>query len=301
MPAVHRPGDLRRDDRPFPGLDAAAPHPLRDPPDQQHRRRHQLPAARGGPADARIRPRPAAGAPDRRAGPEGNADLHDAGRVGAEDRSRDAPHPGRGRSGGGRRRDGRGKQRGRRRDDARRLRERPLFACLDPQDGEAAGVVQRSLVPLRAGSRPGGNRLRRGPRGIAPFPVHSPFRREGSDRRRRREREAANGAVPSGTRDPDHGEGVRTRSVPGDLRAPRVPGRRRHRDGNVERHGPHAPVRHRAGDRPCGGGRPAVRVRLHPRDVSRIEGAGIFRGRPVRRRPGDVPSTSCADAGFHRP
>ena len=63
VPAVHRPGDLRRDHRPFPGLDAAAPHPVRDPPDQQHRRRHELPAARGGPADARLRPRPAARAP----------------------------------------------------------------------------------------------------------------------------------------------------------------------------------------------------------------------------------------------
>jgi len=75
----------------------------------------QLPAARGGPADARLRPRPAAGGPDRRVGPERNADLHDAGRVGAEDRSRDAPHPGRGRPGGRRRGDGRGEQRGRRR------------------------------------------------------------------------------------------------------------------------------------------------------------------------------------------
>ena len=58
------------------------------------------------------------------------------------------------------------------------------------------------------------------------------------------------------------------------------------RDGNLGRHGPHVPVRYRAGDRPGGGGRPPVRVRFHPRDVSRIEGAGIFRGRPVRRRPG---------------
>ena len=155
VPAVHRPGDLRRDHRPFPGLDAAAPHPLRDPPDQQHRRRHQLPSARGGTADARLRPRPVAGGPDRRAGPERNGDLHDAGRVGAEDRSRDAPHPGRGRSGGRRRRDGRGEQRGRRRDDARRLRERPLLASLDPKDGETAWAFERILVPLRAGSRPG--------------------------------------------------------------------------------------------------------------------------------------------------
>ena len=107
------------------------------------------------------------------------------------------------------------------------------------------GLSSEASYRFERGVEPGGNRLRRGPGGVPPFPVRPAVRRQGRDRRRRRECETANGPLPSGTRDPDHGEGVRTRSVHGDLRASRVPGRGQ-RNGNVERHGPHAPVRHRA-------------------------------------------------------
>ena len=66
VPPLRRRG-RGRDGRPVSGLDAGAPAGCRHPSDQQHRRHHQLRAARAGPADARVRSREAGGRADSRA------------------------------------------------------------------------------------------------------------------------------------------------------------------------------------------------------------------------------------------